>query len=72
MLSEEIFAVEFIAFAFDRALRAGRAAIIRQTKVLGGYMALPLVLGTERAGAAGKGEGAGEGSGVCCCNVLAE
>jgi hypothetical protein len=44
MLREEIFAVELVAFTLHRALRACRTAIVCQTEMLRGDVALPLIL----------------------------
>ena len=43
MLGEEIFAVELVPFAFDGCLGARGAAVIGQTEMLRGYVALPFV-----------------------------
>jgi hypothetical protein len=72
MLGEEVFTVEFVAFAFDCALRTRRAAVVREAEMLGGDVAFPFVLGAEGAGAAGEGEGAREWASMSCSNMLSE
>ena len=72
MLSEKIFPVEFVAFAFDCTLWAGRTAVVCQAEMLRCDVAFPFVLGAEGASTAGEREGAGKRSGMRCSNVLAE
>ena len=72
MLREQVFAVELISLAISAALRTGRATIILQAQVLGGYVTLPLVLGPERACTAGKGERTRERPRVSSCDMFAE
>jgi len=72
MLSEKVFAIEFITFAFDGALWAGRAAVISEAEMLRGNMTLPFILRAECAGTASEGESTGEWSSMCSSDVFPE
>lgn len=72
VLGEEIFAVEFVPFAFYGALRAGRTAIVCQAKMLRSYMPFPLIFRPKCTCAAGKGKCTGERACMRSGDVFAE